>query len=383
MTPYERAPAIADPARLDAVRTGTSGGLRLWRFVRERARVVVRTGMYSPGIYAHAATWTDEAIDDLALEVFAGPLYGEGQYRYAMEHAGDLKHFRALIDLHIRRTLGDRVEGTIVGRLGLRAVHLMEKNPEEFDHIDWRGHARAFSLAGRIPPPEDRFPTPGDIEEAALAVGGADRRTRDRTRDPEKRRRGEDTRVHPAGRAGPGAVVHTYSNDQLHEILLRIGGTLPCLFRRRDVEMILGILLGDEGTEPFIEEPPPGDEETREAAEALKQQRAMAPAISPSATLIAERAADIALGRMSPRARQVLSMRLDEDRGSSDAVEPGTVGWVSDAAIARALGCDRKVVARAQAEAVRVIREEFDGLPAVAIPLAERALIERILRPAE
>ena len=371
MTTYRRSRAITNPAELGAVRTGSSGGVRLYGFVRERARVIVHTHHYSPRIYAREDRWSPDAIDELAQDVFAGPLYGEGQYRYAMDHANDLDHFRGLIDLHIRRTLGDRVERTIVGNLGGRGVKLMEATTE-FASDDWPGHIRAFWLLDRTPPPEHRYPSSAEIGAAAVAAAGSDS-----TEDP------HFARIHPKGRAGPGGAVLTYSHDQLHEVLVRIGTSLPCLFRRRDIEETFALLLGDEGTEPFLDEPPPGDGESREAGRAIRQQGELPPAISPSAFLIAGRAADAALGRMSPRAREVLCLRLDEDGSATADSEPSPDRYLTDVDIAEILGCDRKTVAKARTEASLVLREEFAGLPEVAVPLAVEALIDRIVRPAD
>ena len=363
---YRPAPPVADFAELGAILVGTSGGVRLYRFVRDRVRDIVYFGHYPPLIYASEPTWTDGAIDDVAQDVFAGPLYGEGQYRYALDHANDLHHFRALIDMHIRRTLGDRVAPTIVGNLGRRAVSILEKDSDSFVADDLPGQVRAFRLRDRVPASEDRYPTEAEIRAAAMSLAGA-----------------EDAIRRPSRPAGPGGVTRTYTNDQLHEILGRIGREIPCWFRRRDIEETLARLLAEEGSEPLAEEPESSEDDRRGAAAFVGQVGEMGGPITPSAALIAGQAADRAIARLSARAREVLFLRLDLDAAVGTEQEPKEPRWLSDVEIAGRLGCGPKAVAAARAEAATVFTEEFAGLPPVAIPLAEEALIDRVLRPAD
>ena len=104
------------------------GGVgRLWLAeIKAAASRVARR--YSPSVYARAAAWDDDVIDDLVQDVIERILT-KGQAEYICDVAHDFGHARALIYRQVKMTLIDRRQRTAVDNLFARAVQRLDEQP--------------------------------------------------------------------------------------------------------------------------------------------------------------------------------------------------------------------------------------------------------------
>jgi hypothetical protein len=90
-------------------------GPLIWGLVLEFSGSVAHR--YPPAIYNAGAPWNGPAIEELAQDVVADCLLGEGQLRYLFDVADGLESFRRLMVRQVKRALYRRRRTSVVDRL--------------------------------------------------------------------------------------------------------------------------------------------------------------------------------------------------------------------------------------------------------------------------
>ena len=303
-------PGPAERALRQEYGPGRSRGLRLYVFVYGRVRQVCAG---RPPAAAGHARWDEGAWADVTHEAFARYLIGGGQLEYAFTHATSKDHFLHLIDKQIRRTLDAMGPVSLASNVAARSVLVLVKDPS-YEHVDLAGKPgrfRRFRLRGADVPL--RMPT--EAERLAVATTALS--------------------IPRTALAGPGARVHTYTGHELALFLKTVAHALPMSFTRADIKWIAERVFEAAG-EAFVVEPPAWGrrDEDDDTPDPLAEVRDRDP--EPSVVYEAQCVVRDIERSLTWRQLSVLA---------------GRVAGLSNAEIARRLGCGPKVVARALAEA--------------------------------
>ncbi len=212
----------------------------------------VRAPRYPPTVYARAASWTDDSLDDLVQDVVTHRLLGERQIDYLFDVGRMIEAWRALLDRQVRITLARRRVRTVVDNLLDRVKKLNDSENSVVRSIDSK-QAR-YVLRG-----SDAPYLPLTHEEVLRVV--------------------ERVRVVPRQIPGSGERVPTvYSKRSLTVLLLTVLRLVPGGVTIRDLGRILeflltdwvpAVLIQDEGLFGAVVEDPGEVMSAREAARTM------------------------------------------------------------------------------------------------------------------
>lgn len=286
----------------------------------EVTRVAMRiTRGYDPHVYASAPSW-DDAIEDLVHDIVVDQLLGERQLDYIMITARDLQHFRALLTRQSKRALAHRRRRTVVDNLLDRARPILERPP--FERIG----PRRYRLTGTAT--EDRQPSDRELYEAAIAVMPI-------------------PKIVPAATERAPVVYH---DRDLRLLVTGVARALPTPLEVADLDRVLRHLLTPwtSGLLVSIEE----------------AVQVSSPEAGPSEELEADEVADRIIRKLGREERDVLAFKY--------------IG-LSDQEVSGRINRSRPTVAERRATAIRVIREEVEGLDGAARDLVVARLGARLV----
>ncbi len=105
---------------------------------------------YPPVVYARSQAWGVDAVEDLVQDVVTLRLLGEQQLAYLFDVAGDLSHWRALLNRQVKITLARRRARTVVDNLLDRAGRHLTRS-EKVETVSGAGH-KVFRRVGSREP---------------------------------------------------------------------------------------------------------------------------------------------------------------------------------------------------------------------------------------
>ena len=108
-------------------------GPQIWGLVVELSREVAHR--YPEAVYNNGWSWNSEAIEELAQDVVADCLLGEGQLQYIFDEAETLESFKRLAVRQVKRTLFRRRSTTVVDRLLRRIKEIIAAPPFRVDFV--------------------------------------------------------------------------------------------------------------------------------------------------------------------------------------------------------------------------------------------------------
>ena len=181
---------------------------------RRAAEAVTRR--YDPAVYGRAGSWAD-ALDDTVQQLVVDLLLADGQLDYMMSVSRDLKSFRRLMAVQVRRLLARTRTRTVVDNLLDRARPILGAPPFE-QHPAGRQQTM-YAVPGADP----RRATPDEVWRAARIVALVPRVG--------------------VGRSERAPLV--YTEQDLRSLLHAVANELNCRFSLSDLDTILKLVLTD------------------------------------------------------------------------------------------------------------------------------------------
>lgn len=278
---------------------------------------------YPPDVYNVGQAWNRSSFEELAQDVVAECLLGEGQLQYAFDVADGLESFRRLLVRQIKRSLYRRRRTTVVDRLLRRARGITSQSPFE---VSEAGRERWITL-GENPIPL-RTLNESELRNAAALVGDIPRL---------------------AETGNPGRASMVYTTPFLLELVQRLVSGIGGL-TESDLAKIFEILL-TAWLPTFLENPEENQIPTTDTVDSGLEQSHMVEIVQAFANTLDETDRFVLLYKSQDMSDAALAIRVGRSRP-----------WVSDR--------KKDVLARVESELMSEVHPDHHGL-AIRMLLAE------------